>query len=168
MVTTAVPFVVFAKEQLKFGETMTRIIPLSREEKEHWLNFLHDQIKEKNVHLELIPYLNEINSLEGVCTTQSCTGHKRGKYQDDGHLRFRLSARMMRALRRNISKFYECRNIGYVDIRCHPGRRYFPASDETGIYEEIMINFLGLNRNPEIFHQSMRHIVGILKTLKAI
>ncbi|MBA7636901.1 hypothetical protein ES703_44529 [subsurface metagenome] len=145
---------------------MVKFIPLSREEKEHWLNFLRDQIKEGGVDSELIPYLNEINSLEGICTTQSCTGHKRGKHQDDGHLRFRLSEKMMGALRRNVSKFYECRNIGYVDLRYHPGRRYFPTSDETGIYEEIMINFLGLNRDRGIFRESMRHIVGILKNFE--
>jgi len=145
---------------------MVKFIPLSGKEKKFWLNFLHDQIKEKNVDLELIPYLNEINSMEGICTPQSCAGHKRDKDQDDGHLRFRLSEKMMRALRRNVQKFYQCRNIGYVDLRYHPGRRYFPGSDEAGIYEEIMINFLGLNRGPEIFHQSMGQIVEVLKNFK--
>lgn len=145
---------------------MVKFIPLSRKEKEHHLQYLRQQIKEGNMDLKFIPYLNEINSLEGICTTQSCTGHKRGKYQDDGHLRFRLSERMMNAFRRNISKFYECPGIGYVDLRYHPGRRYFPPADKTGIYEEVMINFLGLNRGPEIFHQSMRHIVGILENFE--
>lgn len=144
---------------------MVKFIPLSRGEKEYHLQFLRDQIKEKNVDPEFIPYLQEINSIEGICTTQSCAGHKRDKHQDDGHLRFRLSGKMMRALRRNVSKFYQCRNIGYVDLRYHPGRRYFPTSDETGIYEEIMVNFLGLNRGREIFHESIKHIVGILKNL---
>ncbi|GAI13482.1 unnamed protein product [marine sediment metagenome] len=145
---------------------MPKFIPLDSKEKEFWLSFLRDQIKEKNVDPEFIPYLQEINSVEGICTTQSCAGHKRGKSQDDGHLRFRLSEKMMRALRRNVQKFYQCRNIGYVDLRYHPGRRYFPTSDETGVYEEIMINFLGLNRGREIFQESIKHIVGILKNFE--
>ncbi len=144
---------------------MSRFIPLSRIEKEFRLSFLREQIEKENVDPEFIPYLKQINSIGGICTTQSCTGHKRNKHQDDGHLRFRLSDRMMNAFRRNISKFYECRNIGYVDLRYHPGRKYFPTADSAGIYKEIMINFLGLNRSPEIFHESIRHIVGILKSL---
>lgn len=149
---------------------MVRFIPLSRGEKEYWLNFLRKQIKEERVDLEFIPYLDEINSIGGVCTTLSCTGHKKNKDHDNGnhghgYIRFRLSARMMRAFRQNIPKFYEPCNIDYAEKRYHPGRRYFPDADKTGIYEEIMISFLGLNRSPEIFHQSMKHIVGVLKIL---
>jgi len=142
---------------------MARIIPLSCKEKENHLNFLRHRIKEGNVDLQFIPYLKQINSIEGVCTTQSCTGHKRGKYQDDGHLRFRLSAKTMRVLRRNIEKFYECPNIEFVDVRYFPGKKYFSGADKRAIYEEIMIDFLGLNRGLETFHQSIKHIVGILK-----
>ena len=147
---------------------MARIIPLSHKEKEYNLNFLRERIKEGNVDLEFIPYLKQINSIEGICTTQSCTGHKRGKYQDDGHLRFRLSAKMMSAFRRNVQKFYECPNIEFVDLRYFPGRKYFPTADKAGIYEEIMIDFLGLNRGLEIFHQSIRHIVEILQDYRNI
>ena len=148
--------------------TLSKFVFLSSNEKEFWLQFLQQQIKAKDVDPEFIPYLKQINSLEGICTTQSCTGHKKGKYQDDGHLRFRLSGRMMKAFRQSIPEFYECRNIGYVDLRYHPGRKYFPTADEAGVYEEIMINFLGLNRGPEIFHESAKHIVKTLKNLSRI
>ena len=144
----------------------TRIIPLSRYEKEQHLQFLSDQIKTGEVDKELIPYLSEINSIEGICTTLSCAGHKKNKRSQKGYVRLRLSTKMMRKFRRSIPKFYECQNIGYIDQRYHLGKRYRKYVREAGgenIYEEIMISFLGLEGSPETFHQSIKHIVGALK-----
>lgn len=143
----------------------SKFVSLSSREKEYHLQFLRDQISEKGVDPEFIPCLKQINSIAGVCTTQSCTGHKRGKYQDDGHIRLRLSAEKLRTFRQNIYKFYECPFIGYVDLRYQLGRKYLPIAENGDIYEEIMINFLGLNRRPEIFHGSIEHIIRILKNL---
>lgn len=62
---------------------------LTDEEKRRELALL---AQNQNLDPEIVPYLEQINSLQGICTVQSCAGHKRKDgYQDDGHLWLRMS-----------------------------------------------------------------------------
>ena len=35
---------------------------------------------------DIVPCCDAINALSGICTLQSCAGHRKGRYQTNGHL----------------------------------------------------------------------------------
>lgn len=35
---------------------------------------------------DIVPWCDRINELPGICTVQSCAGHRKGRYQTNGHL----------------------------------------------------------------------------------
>ena len=148
---------------------MQKMKTLTKTEKTRILTSLNDQIADGNVDREIIPYLKIINSFKNICTTQSCTGHKdKEGYQSDGHLRLRLSRTLIRLLEKNVSRFYECPFIEFVDKRYFPAKKWQAGlrNDNDEIYEEIMIDFLGLNRSKSHFESSLKQIIRVLRTMQ--
>lgn len=54
-------------------------------EKKEKLNDLYE-LENKDLDLNFLPYLERINQLSGMCTTQSCTGHRK----KDGYISLRF------------------------------------------------------------------------------
>lgn len=142
------------------------LLYLTEKEKFGHLKFLAQQIKAKHVDPKIIPWLKKINKINGVCTTQSCAGHKRGKYQDDEHIRFRLSKPMMNIFLKMLPILYMDRKMYYVDVRYHSVRRvwdWVSRVDDTDFCPEIMIDFLGLNRSSKHLEDFLSHLLDILQ-----
>lgn len=63
---------------------------LTDTEKQEKLLCLRQEIEDKDLDLSFIPYLNRLNDIPDVCTTQCCTGHNK----KPGYLSLRFSFHM--------------------------------------------------------------------------
>lgn len=57
------------------------------------------EIEQGSVDAEMIPYLRELNNLEGVCTIFSCSGHFAG---DEGYIVFRVAEHLSNVVRNRV------------------------------------------------------------------
>lgn len=62
---------------------------LTLDEKKEKLNNMYNELKDKDLDLAFLPYLEKINQLSGICTTQSCTGH-RNRESKEGYISLRF------------------------------------------------------------------------------
>lgn len=80
---------------------------LTPPEKEYILKQLEEEIAQGWVDQEIIPYLEELNRISGVVTTQSCAGHRDKDNQRDGYISIRLSERMNELWLRHIDYLFD-------------------------------------------------------------
>jgi predicted site-specific integrase-resolvase len=92
--------------------TCTNIIsPLTFSRKKEELSLLQQAIENNKVDKQLIPYLERLNAIEGICTQFCCMGHKGQKY---GNLIFFVGSKIESKLREHwevIAAWPECTNI---------------------------------------------------------
>lgn len=77
---------------------------LTAPEKEYVLKQLEEELARGWVDEEIIPYLEELNQIQGVVTTQSCAGHDDGRV---GYISIRLSERMNELFLRHIDYLFK-------------------------------------------------------------
>lgn len=65
---------------------------------------------------EMVPWCLRLNRLPGICTLQSCAGHKRGKRHTSGHLWLRLDRRTSRAFDARASELAKQSGIESVSV----------------------------------------------------
>lgn len=105
---------------------------------------------------DIVPWCDEINALEGVCTLQSCAGHVLpGGERDPGHLWLWLSKPMSGAFDRTAHRL--ARHDRYIE---DVARRYVSWGREV-----TSITFAGNERAS--LARSLRLILAFLRTLQA-
>lgn len=97
---------------------------LTNVEKKQILAELEEEIREGRIDAGLEEFLHALNKIDGVVTTQSCTGHA----DELGYISIRLSERMHELLLRNLDSFYNDR----FPSRCIVIRQEFEP------YQDIM------------------------------
>jgi len=142
------------------------MINLTEEEKKYHLKFLNEQCEKGCIDTELTEYLKQINQLNGICTTQSCTGHEQGEVQSDGEIRLRLSPECECSFENKLIILLACRNITQVGTVYHGGSHYTKGAIPDGIYQEFCIHFLGMNRDKLTFKHSIETILDFLKSIE--
>lgn len=85
---------------------------------------------------EILPLCNKLNEIPGVCTLQSCAGHKRARYRESAHLWLWLSEDLSREFDAQAFAFASEEGIEAVK------RRYTPWGQEV-----TMITFAGKERS---------------------
>jgi len=116
---------------------------------------------------EMIPFLEQINELRGVCTLESCAGHPHSEQSSDpdtvsvlscGYLQLRFYQGLMAKFRSRSGELVNSDFIESVSIK------FFP--DEDGDTKEIaFIEFKGRER--DLLNESMNFIVTFLKSFMA-
>lgn len=90
----------------------------------------------------MLPWLVELNRIEGICTLQSCEGHRDGDYVRDGHLWLRLSRRLEQRVIHRMAELLALPRIEtvHVDYRRESGN----------VRPIISLTFQGLERHPSL------------------
>ena len=141
---------------------------LTKQEKEKTLGYLRSEYKnaslnpDGHVDLELIPYLERINTCNGVATLQSCTGHKPNKernYTFDGHLWVRLDKEKAILFERKIIDLVKSELINQVS------KMY---SFYKGKNLEEVINIIFKGHEKDSFYLSIEFITKFFERLDKI
>ena len=128
---------------------------LTISEKKRNCEFLREEYKRASLapdgylDLELIPYLERINSCKGIMTLQSCTGHKKStkrNYTFDGHLWLRLSKEKMMLFNEKVAILVKSKFINRVDVM-------YSYYKETEIQRVINVMYQG--HESDLFYQSI-------------
>lgn len=136
---------------------------LSEENKANILKRFHDSLADLPLHDErggygfpdpdMIPWCEKINSIHGVCTLQSCAGHK-GDYEIPGHLWIWLREDLAELFHRRAPVLAQYQLIERLSTVYTSGGR-----------EVAVITFAGNNR--DLLSESMRVILSFFENLQA-
>jgi len=106
-------------------------------------------------------YLNQINSIDGICTTKSCTGHcgvdADGVWRIPGFLNLRLTADMAR-----LFEVFAFSLVGEPEVT-HLSKEYWPWGEE-----EIAIGFKGAGHGDDQLERSMLKITAFFRQLACL
>lgn len=107
---------------------------------------------------EMFDVCDRLNGMDGVCTTQSCQGHREGQYESDGVLWLRLVEPLAR-------RFYAAapllaRHKRIISVAAIWGRE----ADDAEVWEII---FFGYYRGAKPFVATMDSIVRFVADLAA-
>lgn len=106
----------------------------------------------------ILPWLVELNRIEGVCTLQSCEGHRDGRFLQDGHLWLRLSGRLEQRLMRAMSDVLALPRVESVSVE---------YSRHSGNVRPIVsLTFQGLERHRSL-DGAMAPLLKFLRELAA-
>lgn len=87
----------------------------------------------------MLPWLVQLNRVEGLCTLQSCEGHREGEYLRDGHLWLRLSKRLEGRIIRRMGELLALPRIEGVSVDYKP--------DSGNVRPIVSLTFQGLERH---------------------
>jgi hypothetical protein len=123
---------------------------------------------------EMLPHLDRLNALEGICTVQSCTGHIKDntlkREEGPGCLWLRLSRDMRDSFEENLSVLEEqfkkqFEGILYANFWAEMlyGRQYVEVPGEER--PVLALSFPGKNLSEQAFETSMKIIVDFFEGL---
>lgn len=115
-----------------------------------WANDLHNN----GLDIKMIPFLKELNTINGLVTTQSCQGHKNCTYISAAQLWVRLSNTMYQLFFKYLNRLLKCKYIKVVDTNHY-------QFDERKLSESIDIIM-----DPYHLDEVMKHIVHFFKFLE--
>jgi tRNA(Phe) wybutosine-synthesizing methylase Tyw3 len=101
---------------------------------------------------DVVPWCDLINRIPGICTIQSCAGHRSGKFMHSGHLWLRLSKKKSASFDRKAFELSSWNEIESVS------RVYSSQGQEITV-----IAFAGNERG--LFDQSMRLVHRFLELI---
>ncbi len=135
---------------------------MTRSDKERELNLFAKNRELADV--EILPYCDALNTLPGVCTLQSCAGHRSGEVSASApegtrdQYSVRPACLWLWLDEKTARRFYECAaELGGHPLMEHVAVRFQPYGQQV-----VEIFFAGNDRGPGYLDSSMRVIFDFL------
>jgi tRNA(Phe) wybutosine-synthesizing methylase Tyw3 len=123
---------------------------LTAKEKQDRLNILEQDIQNENVDAEIVPFLEEINAIDGICTKFSCIGHittvDEGIIEGEGYLSLRMTKPVYEDfIQYKIALVYQQmreNGLSQIETRIYKNNFEITIRFATGTYKSVMRSFI--------------------------